>query len=139
MRVEREAVARSYTRDLAGVEEIELPLHDPDRMHSWHLYPLRLRLDRLSIGRDGFLDELKKRGVGCSVHWRPLHLHPYYQESFGWDPRDFPAATEAWQRLISLPIFPGMRDEEIAHVVDTVKQLCRENRTAAPRAAAASP
>ena len=85
-----------------------------DRIHSWHLFPIRLRLDRLSISRNTFIDELRERGVACSVHWRPLHLHPYYAETFGWRPEDLPAATAVWERLISLPIFPGMREEEIA-------------------------
>ncbi len=138
MRVAREEVAIRYERELADVEELETPPRDTDRIHSWHLYFVRLRLERLAIDRNAFLEELKKRGVGCSVHWRPLHLHPYYQENFGWQTGDFPVATAVWERLISLPIFPGMRPEEVAHVVETVRQLCRENRTAARTAAVSS-
>jgi len=63
--------------------------------------------------------------VGCSVHWRPLHLHPYYQKTFGWRAKDFPMATAQWKRLISLPIFPGMRDDEFEHIARTVKRICR--------------
>jgi perosamine synthetase len=124
MRLEREAVARRFLGELADVEEIELPLDAPDRIHSWHLFPIRLRLDRLAVDRNAFLDALKDAGVGCSVHWRPLHLHPYYEETFGWRPRDLPAATAVWERLVSLPLFPGMRPEEVGHVVETVKGLC---------------
>jgi perosamine synthetase len=102
MRREREAIASRFREELAGLEEIELPPADSDRIHSWHLFPIRLRLDRLSIDRNAFLDALKDAGVGCSVHWRPLHLHPYYQETFGWRPTDLPVATEVWERLISL-------------------------------------
>jgi perosamine synthetase len=58
------------------------------------------------------------------VHWRPLHLHPYYAEKFGWRPEDLPNATEVWLRLVSLPIFPGMTVEEIDHVIDSVRELC---------------
>jgi perosamine synthetase len=81
-------------------------------------------LTRLTIDRNEFIQELAQSGVGSSVHWRPLHLHPYYQESFGWLPEDCPVATETWARLVSLPLFPGMREEEIEHVIHTVKLLC---------------
>ena len=120
MRKEREAIARRFTRSLRrrGRARDCLPADD-DRIHSWHLFPIRLRLDRLSIDRNTVHRRAPERGVGCSVHWRPLHLHPYYTETFGWRPEDLPAATAVWERLISLPIFPGMRDEEIAAVVET--------------------
>src|SRR5207244_8967508 len=94
---------------LAELEEIELPPDDANRIHAWHLFPIRLRLDQLSIKRNQFIEELKQAGIGCSVHWRPLHLHPYYQETFGYRPEDFPVATGVWRRLVGLPIFPGLR------------------------------
>jgi perosamine synthetase len=78
----------------------------------------------LRISRDEFMKELKRVGVGCSVHWRPLHLHPYYQKTFGWRAKDFPVATAIWKRVVSLPIFPGMRNDEIEHVSSTVKRIC---------------
>ena len=124
MRKEREAIAREFSLAFADVEELETPADDPDRVHSWHLYPIRLRLDRLTIDRNTFMEGLKEAGVGCSVHWRPLHLHPYYQATFGWRPEDLPVATALWERLVSLPIFPGMRQEEVQHVVDVVRGLC---------------
>jgi perosamine synthetase len=125
MRCERERIAQTYLESFADVDEIELPPEYPNRIHAWHLFPIRLRLDKLTIDRNRFIDELKQAGVGCSVHWRPLHLHPYYQETFGWQPEDFPVATAVWLRLISLPIFPGMRADEIEHVVNTVTGICR--------------
>jgi dTDP-4-amino-4,6-dideoxygalactose transaminase len=124
MRGERERIARSYLEAFDSVAEIELPPEDPNRIHAWHLFPIRLRLDRLSIDRNQFIDQLKAAGVGCSVHWRPLHLHPYYQETYRRRAADFPVATTLWQRLISLPIFPGMRTDEIEHVTATVKDVC---------------
>ena len=137
MRRGREVVARRFLEAFADTDELELPADDENRIHSWHLFPIRLRLDRLSIDRDTFMQELKARGVGCSVHWRPLHLHPYYAQTFGWRPEDLPAATAVFDRLVSLPIFPGMREEEIAGVVDTVRGLCRENRRSPSRAVTA--
>ncbi len=124
MRQERAAIARRFRRELADVAEIELPPDPPDRIHAWHLFPIRLRLDRLAIDRNEFMAQLRERGVGCSVHWRPLHLHPYYEETFHWRPQHLPEASRHWLRLVSLPIFPGMRDDEQRHVVAVVRQLC---------------
>ena len=129
MRQEREAIARRYNESFARLEEVDIPADDPNRIHSRHLYPIRLRLDRLVIDRNSFIDKLKEAGVGCSVHWRPLHLHPYYQSTFGWREEDFPVATKTWERLISLPIFPGLREEEIEFVIGVVEDLCAKNRT----------
>jgi dTDP-4-amino-4,6-dideoxygalactose transaminase len=125
MRREREEVAGRYREAFVGVDQIELPAVDPNRIQSWHLFAIRLRLKNLTIDRDEFMVELKRAGVGCSVHWRPLHLHPYYQKTFGWRAKDFPVATAQWKRLVSLPIFPGMLDDEIDHVIRSVKRICK--------------
>jgi perosamine synthetase len=129
LRVERESLAMRYLTALAGVEELELPPVPADRIHSWHLFPIRLRLERLAVDRNQFIVALRERGVGCSVHWRPLHLHPYYAEQFGWRPEQLPVATSLWERLVTLPLFPGMRDEEQNHVVAVVRDLCRNHFT----------
>lgn len=127
MREQREDVADFYLEALADVEEIGLPPTSTNRLHSWHLFPIRLQLDRLAIDRNEFIDELKANGVGCSVHWRPLHLHPLYQERLGWNAHHLPAATKLWNEIISLPIFSSMTIEESAHVIETVKKLCFEH------------
>jgi dTDP-4-amino-4,6-dideoxygalactose transaminase len=124
MQRHREEVARRYDRAFKDVEELELPPANPDRLFAWHLYPIRLRLDRLTVDRNAFLDGLRDAGVGCSVHWRPLHLHPYYEETFGWRPAHLPIASAVWERLVSLPIFPTMTEAEIRHVTATVRALC---------------
>jgi perosamine synthetase len=125
MRVEREAIAQQYLERLSNVREIELPLEDSNRIHSWHLFPIKLNLNRLTINRNDFVDELKHRRVGCSVHWRPLHLHPYYEHSFEWRPEHLPVATEVWPRLISLPLYPQMSEAEIEHVIESIHEICR--------------
>jgi len=124
MRKEREKIADRYRKAFESMPEIELPPVDANRIHSWHLFPVKLRLDRLNIDRNTFFQFLKLRGVGCSVHWRPLHLHPYYQKRFGWRPEDCPTASEVWERLVSLPIFPDMREKETKYVISVVKELC---------------
>jgi perosamine synthetase len=124
MRCRREAVALHYKQGLADVAEVETPSVNSDRIHSWHLFPIRLRQELLTISRNAFKEELQQEGVGTSVHWRPLHLHPYYRETFGWQPENFPTATSLWERSISLPIFSCMTDEQVDHVIDSVKRLC---------------
>ena len=113
---------------VADVEEIDLPPDPSDRIHSWHLFPIRLRLDRLAIDRNEFMLQLRACGVGCSVHWRPLHLHPYYEETFAWRPDHLPTASAQWLRLISLPLFPGMSEEEFRRVVAVIRELCYRYR-----------
>jgi perosamine synthetase len=124
MRCQRERIADFYREQLQDLEQIELPPPAHNRIHSWHLFPIRLCLDRLAINRDEFMQKLQENGVGCSVHWRPLHLHPYYDEFFGWRAGHLPVATAVWQRLISLPLFPSMDDEEQDHVIQVVRELC---------------
>lgn len=124
MRQQREMIARIYLRDLAKVAEIEFPPDDDNRINSWHLFPIRLRVEELSISRNEFLEQLGARGVGYSVHWRPLHMHPLYAEHLGWKKWALPAATDLWTRLVSLPIFPAMTAGEINHVIKTVKSIC---------------
>jgi dTDP-4-amino-4,6-dideoxygalactose transaminase len=132
MRQQREAIAKRYASEMAGLEEVETPKEHADRVHSYHLFPIKLRLERMSIGRNEFIEELKRAGIGCSVHWRPLHLHPYYQQTFGWRDFDLPVASQVWERLVSLPIFPGISDEEIERVVGTVRAICARYSIARP-------
>jgi dTDP-4-amino-4,6-dideoxygalactose transaminase len=128
MRLARADIARRYFEGMEDLAEIELPPDPADRVHSWHLFQIKLNLDHLQVDRDGFLRELRERGIGFSVHWRPLHLHPYYQQTFGWRPEDLPAATVVWQRTISLPIFPAQRDDEVGAVIDAVRGICARFR-----------
>jgi len=127
MRRAREAVAAAYDERFAGLKELELPPRRADRVHAWHVYQVKLRPEALRIDRDAFLAELGERGVGTSVHYRPLHLHPLYEER-GWRPEDLPVASEVWRRTVSLPIFPGMRDDEVGAVADAVTDLVRRYR-----------
>jgi perosamine synthetase len=124
MRERREKIACDYLEAFADVPAIELPAVHPDRIHSWHLFPIRLHTTELTCSRNEFISALKAAGVGCSVHWRPLHLHPYYADCFGWTGADCPVATREWERLVSLPIFPDLRDDEQEHVIETVRELC---------------
>lgn len=119
--------AQRYTQGLADVEELILPTEQPNRIHSWHLYVIRLKLDRLKIDRGQFISELKRRGIGASVHWMPLHLHPYYREKFGYRPQDFPRATALYSEIVSLPLFPDLTEADIAHVTGSIRDIIAQN------------
>ncbi|HEX3127348.1 MAG TPA: DegT/DnrJ/EryC1/StrS family aminotransferase [Thermoanaerobaculia bacterium] len=127
MRKARENIAFRYMERFRDTETLELPPVPADRIHSWHLFPVKLYLAKLAIDRNSFIAELKEAGVGCSVHWRPLHLHPYYAETFGWRPEDLPAASAVWERIVTLPLFPSMTDAELDHVVAVVQGICERH------------
>jgi perosamine synthetase len=121
----RNHIANAYNERFSELVEIQTPLCKPDVQHAWHLYVIQLRLERLKITRDQFIEALKERGVGTSVHFIPLHLHPYYRNTFGYAPDDFANATEAYQRIISLPIYPRMTESDIGHVIEAVRDVAQ--------------
>jgi perosamine synthetase len=121
--IQRRRVAGLYGELLADVAEVELPSELPNRVHSWHLYSIRLLLDRLQIDRATFMAELKNRGIVCSMHWMPLHMHPYYRETYGYQREDFPAAAANSDRLISLPIYPGLSPGQVGYVARAIREI----------------
>jgi perosamine synthetase len=96
--------------------------------HAWHLYVIQLNVDRLRIGRDEFVRQLQQAGVGCSVHFIPLHLHPYHRDRGGYRPEDFPIASKVFQRIVSLPLYSKMTEDEVNRVIETVRELVKRNR-----------
>ncbi len=120
--------AQSYDAAFADVPEVDVPHVELDRQHAWHLYVIQLQLDRLSIGRNTFIQELNKAGVGTSVHYTPLHMHPYYRDTFSHQPDDLPNAKAAYERIISLPIYPTLSETDQEYVVDNIKRIVVENR-----------
>lgn len=119
----RRAVVAEYRRALGGIDGLELPHEDPDRQHSWHLFSVRLDLDVWHTGRDAFIEGLKQRGIGASVHWMPLHMQPYYRETYGFEPGAFPVAASLWPRLVTLPLFPGMTSDDVDTVTGAIREL----------------
>ncbi|NTU79986.1 MAG: DegT/DnrJ/EryC1/StrS family aminotransferase [Chloroflexales bacterium] len=124
----RQEIARCYSLAFADLPALQLPHDRPDCQHSWHLYTLRLNLDRLRISRAMFIEELKQRGIGASVHFIPLHLHPYYRETYSYQPEDFPVAHREYAREISLPIYSRMSDGDIQSVIDAVCDIVSIHR-----------
>ena len=124
----RQAIAKRYDAAFADVAELTVPACRPDVQHAWHLYVIRLGLEQLSIGRGDFIKALNGAGIGTSVHYLPLHMHPLYQERFKYAAGDLPVAADAFERMISLPIYPGMSNDEVEYIASTVRQLVTENQ-----------
>ncbi len=124
---ERCRIRALYDAAFSQLEEVQLPPADRDDVHAWHLYILRIRPDRLQIDRNQFIEELKKLGIGVSVHFIPLHIHPYYARTYGYRPEQFPQAIDAYSRCISLPIFPDMTESETTRVMEAVKTVVQHN------------
>ena len=123
----REVVAR-YTAAFGADPALEPPVVRPVVEHAWHLYVLRLRLDALRIGRDRFIEELTARNIGTSVHFIPVHLHPYYRDKYGYAPEALPVAYGNYLRLLSLPLHPGLSDRDIDDVIEAVLDVARTHR-----------
>lgn len=117
MNQSRSRIATRYTQAFSSIDALELPEVLPDRTTSWHLYVVRLQLDRLRTDRARFIQELGERGVSASVHFIPLHLQPFYQRAFSYKEGDFPVAEQEYQRCLSLPLYPTMTDEEVEQVI----------------------
>jgi dTDP-4-amino-4,6-dideoxygalactose transaminase len=120
MRQQRAEIAECYNEAFSTVPELQIPHLRPDCAHAWHLYMLRLQLERLSIDRAQFIEELQMRNIGCSVHFIPLHLQPYYRGTYGYRPQDLPIAYGQYLREISLPIYQAMSKDDVRDVVDAV-------------------
>ncbi len=119
----RAEIARMYDERFADLTEVIRPPVLDHIDHAWHLYPIRLHFDQLSINRDEFIVELRERGIGTSVHFIPIHLHPYYRQALDLGPGDFPIAEKIYESLISLPIYPKMQDSDVERVASAVREI----------------
>lgn len=118
----RREIAARYSKELAGIAEIELPYTEPGVEPSWHLYVVRVRD---AARREALFDRLREEGLEVQLHYHPVHLHPLFEE-MGYRPGSCPVAEDFAARAISLPIYPGMEDADIARVVETVARCCGE-------------
>ena len=129
MRAERERVARRYEQAFAAAglaDLVELPrMPRSNEIHAWHLFPIRLHLDRVKVSRAEAIDRLSEAGIGTSVHFIPLHLHPYYRRTYGYEPGDLPVANLQYEREISLPIYPDLTDDDVDYVVERLAAILR--------------
>jgi dTDP-4-amino-4,6-dideoxygalactose transaminase len=121
----RREIVTAYTEAFQHVDALEVPVERPEVEHAWHLYVLRLRLGALRIGRNQFIDELTARNIGTSVHFIPIHLHPFYQQKYQYKPDQFPVAYQSYQRMLSLPLHPMLTDADVSDVVGAVLDVAQ--------------
>jgi dTDP-4-amino-4,6-dideoxygalactose transaminase len=124
-------IANRYHDAFQQLNELDLPWSvkgNDGTTHGWHLYVIRLNLKRMQIDRNKFIDELRRKGIGTSVHFIPLHIHPYYRDTYGYQSDDFPVAYETYQRIISLPIYARMTDDDVERVIESVTDIVKSNR-----------
>jgi dTDP-4-amino-4,6-dideoxygalactose transaminase len=124
----RVEIVEAYTLAFGAEDALEPPVQRPHVSHAWHLYVLRLRPEQLRIDRDRFIDELTARNIGTSVHFIPIHVHPFYRKKYGYAPRDFPVAYANFERLLSLPLHPGLTDQDVADVIEAVLDVVQTYR-----------
>ena len=125
----RQRIAEAYDAGLAGLPLVTPPLPPRGDQHAWHLYPLRLA-DGAPLGRDALIERLFAQGIGCSVHYIPLHRHPYWRERYRLRAEDFPHSDRAYQRLLSLPIYTRMLPDDVSRVIEAVRHALAPTRAA---------
>jgi len=119
----RAEIAQKYDSALMLLEAYRTPQTAQDVQNAWHLYVVLVEPSALRIHRDQVIEELRQRGIGTSVHFIPLHLHPYYQKNWGYRRGEFPVAEDYFDRCISLPIYPSMADEDINYVIEALQDI----------------
>src|ERR1044071_6538706 len=124
----RRQIAAAYDEGFADLPEIKTPVCRPGVQHAWHLYVIQLQPERLRIDRRDFVEALREKNIGTSVHFIPLHRHPYYRDTFGYGPEDFSNASAVFERIVSLPIYPKMSDEDAGDVIAAVRSIVEESR-----------
>jgi dTDP-4-amino-4,6-dideoxygalactose transaminase len=120
----RAELAARYDEAFEGMPLTRPPDARVGDAHAWHLYVIRLH-DAAGVSRDRFIELMVEQGIGCSVHFIPLHLHPYWRDRYGLKPQDFPNALLAYQQSVSLPLYTRMRPEDQERVIDAVRGILR--------------
>jgi dTDP-4-amino-4,6-dideoxygalactose transaminase len=124
----RKEIVTHYNQAFSQIPEIETPVERLCVESAWHLYVIRLNLEMLTIDRNRFIEELRLRKIGTSVHFISIHLHPYYRDKYGYKPADFPVAFRNYQRIISLPLHPRLSDKDIDDVIEAVADVIEKFR-----------
>lgn len=122
---QRVRIVNRYIKNLQHVPEIRLPHESIHVQSSWHLFPIRLE-QKLYKQRARIIERLRENHITTSVHFKPLHMHPYYRKKYGYKPEDYPIAMTAYQGIISLPVYPGLKEEEVQYITDSLCTIIHE-------------
>ena len=122
----REWMAMQYNEAFADLPMTTPVVTRPDDTHAWHLYVLQLDLSAISVDRDKFIELMAKENIGTSVHFIPLHLQPYWRDTYNYQSEGYPVALDVFNRAMSLPIYPKMTDEDVQNVINAVKKVSKE-------------
>ena len=121
MQSTRESIAFKYNQAFSTMPELEIPIDREYARHAWHLYIIKLNLEKISVDRAEFIELLREENIGTSVHFIPVHLHPYYSDTFGLERGFMPQAENVYDRIISLPLYPKMTDSDVQDVIEAVR------------------
>ena len=127
-RASRKRIAEMYLSVLSDMPELEMPPDTEEGRHGWHLFIIKIRPEFLSLSRNRIIEELRRENIGTGIHFYGLHLHQYYRETLGMRPEDFPVATNVSDRIISLPLHPGLNDRHVQDVVTALKKVISHSR-----------
>jgi perosamine synthetase len=119
----RQKIARAYDEAFAQMEAVEPIAQRDDSDCAYHLYVIQLELDQLRVDREQVFDALQAEGIGVNVHYIPVHYHPYYRENLGTEKGLCPTAEAAYERIITLPVFPKMTDEDVGDVIEAIDKV----------------
>ena len=127
----RAVISERYLESLCAIDELEMPPQvGADSQHSWHLFIVRMQAEAAYLTRSDFIQELGRMGIGTSVHFIPLHRHPFYARQYGYQRDEFPNAEDAYSRCVSLPIYPDLREEDVDRVIQAVEYTVSKYRKA---------
>src|SRR5579872_489052 len=119
----RRKIAKCYNDAFDGLTGVIVPRVRDDVNHAWHLYPIRIEANKFSAGRGELFRALRAENIGVNVHYIPVHLHPYYRDRFGFRGGEFPLAEQAYEEMISLPMFHGMNDQDVSDVIHALRKV----------------
>ncbi len=124
----RQEIVALYRELLSPLHAFDLPVERDDCQSAWHLFPIRIREGALNISRDEFIEEMRERKIGTSVHFIPVHTFSYYRQKYGFEDQDFPVAFRESERLVSLPLHPRLSAEDVGDVVDAITDILRQSQ-----------
>ena len=119
-------IVDKYESGLSQIDGINCPVNQTNMTHSWHLYIIKINPEQWQISRNELIKKINQRGIGTSVHYIPVHMHSYYRKKYGYKPHDFPVSKELSESVITLPLYPALKNVEVTYIIETICELWEE-------------